>query len=213
MNMENLLLGYDLIEGGMQFDNGNFTNKIHVVNLNDGTVTSIETGIWYITLHEGNALQNDDGTITLDITGYFDKGWNPFTIYQTDNLKDPQQIMNEGHGSRFSRVTLDIKAKTANFETLLDEPNRGYDLPQIHPDYWGSKKNCFTYLQEFLSPQMFDEPENEFSFPITKYDHCNKKIAAKWSEPGTVSSEMRFIPDRTKGGEDDGVIMTQLFDF
>ena len=48
------------------------------------------------------------------------------------------------------------------------------DLPMFNPNYSGSK-NCFTYLIHEWGAKTIDE---NFSFPIHKYDSCKGEIAA-----------------------------------
>lgn len=72
------------------------------------------------------------------------------------------------------------------------------------------KATCYTYLAEYWTPTQWDE---NYGWGVVKYDDCTKKIAAKWSEPGHVCQEPRFIPNPNAKKEDDGVIMCQGYDF
>jgi len=56
----------------------------------------------------------------------------------------------------------------------------------------------------------FDE---NYHWPIHKYDADEKKVVATWGPPMTIAQEPRFItnPDGTE--EEDGIIMTTVYDF
>lgn len=104
--------------------------------------------------------------------------------------------MNLGHG------TLEIK-------DYMTADNGAIDLPMINPKYDG-KKNCFTYLAHYFSPKVVDE---NYNFPLTKYDSCKGEVAATYSAPTTLAQEPNFVPNPNGTEEDDGLILTHTYDF
>ena len=63
MQPKDLILGTPL--GKLMKNNPNGTTKIHVVKLSDGSVQTLDTGVWSNALHYGNAYMKDDHTIVM----------------------------------------------------------------------------------------------------------------------------------------------------
>ena len=87
--------------------------------------------------------------------------------------------------------------------------NGSIDLPMYNPKYQGVK-SCFTYLTHYFGPKTVDE---NYSFPIYKYDSCKGEVAAKWDQKSTIAQEAHFVPNPDGTAEDDGLILTHTYDF
>jgi carotenoid cleavage dioxygenase-like enzyme len=207
-----LMAGYDMVEGAMAKEKDG-TTKIHIVHLDTGDVKTIETGDYFVTLHQGNTFMKDDNTIIADVAGYWDAEKDPLYIWQKDNFKAEETALDMGSYSKLTRMTLHLDTLKVEYDHLLEEGKRTYDLPRYNPTYDGVKENCFTYVMELVTPSVYDDPETDFHWPVTKYDNCQKKVAAQWSEAGILPMEVRFVPDPHGRHEDDGVLLTQYYNF
>lgn len=53
------------------------TTKIYVINLKDGEVTTLDSGIWTMILHFSNAYQKDDGKLVIEAPTFDNKDFDP----------------------------------------------------------------------------------------------------------------------------------------
>ena len=77
------LIGYDMSNVFAQ--DPSKTTKIHLVKLEDGQKTTIDSGIWTVVLHFGNAFEKD-GKIVVDAPSLNDAGKDPFKSMLFENL-------------------------------------------------------------------------------------------------------------------------------
>jgi len=71
---------------------------------------------------------------------------------------------------------MNLKDGTVKSTKYMSADNGSLDLPMYNHKYDGVK-NCFTYLTNFMGGETMDE---NYSFPIYKYDSCKGEIAGKW---------------------------------
>jgi len=183
---------------------------VHAVKISDGTVHSIDTGSWSLTLHFGNAYQPDADTIVFTAPGFFDSSLNPFMLLDFDNLDTKEKLISKNQGARYSKYTLNLKDDTLASETLITYENGVGDVPNYNSKFM-YKKNKYHYLLESWTPNTLDE---NYAWPIAKFDEESKKVVARWGIGKMVGSqEPRFIPNPNGTEEDDGLILTMARNF
>ena len=85
-----------------------------------------------------------------------------------------------------------------------------YDLPTWNPKFSGVKENCFTYMMELYNKQTMDE---NYCWDIIKFDVCQEKEVARWTSPSHLPNEAYFIENPQGQDEDDGVLVSIVYDF
>lgn len=112
-------------------------------------------------------------------------------------------LLDQAAGSIYKRFTIDLVDNTVQYEDLVVMDNGIIDLPRHNPG-WDKKEYCFSYLTENFGDKVFDE---NYSFPVVKYDHCKKQMVAKWGEGMFAAQEVQFIPDPKGTSEEDGLLL------
>ena len=85
-----------------------------------------------------------------------------------------------------------------------------FDLPQYNPNLDGISKNRFTYLFQLMHQTTINE---NYHWPIHKYDDEQKKVVSTWGPAMTCAQEPRFIANPEGTDEEDGLILTTVYDF
>ena len=137
--------------------------------------------------------------------GYTDPTKNPFAAANFDVLNSLDGVNNYKFGSSFSEYTIDFEAGTVDVNDLVVLEKGTIDLP-VHNSQYDTKENCFFYLTEWFTEEVKDE---DYAWKLVKYDRCNQQ---KLAEFRGVSNEATFIADPNGTLEDDGLILTQVFD-
>jgi carotenoid cleavage dioxygenase-like enzyme len=137
--------------------------------------------------HPMNAYEDENGHVVIDIVRYermFDKDIHgPFG----DNL------------ARLDRWTINPKTRTVN-EQIVDA--RGQEFPRCHPDLIG-KPYQYGYTVAV----------QDYSFPsIYKHDMRSGTSTQFDVGPGRHSAEPVFIPKEGASAEDEGYLMTYVYD-
>lgn len=199
MDLKMPLLGYDISQTIVNDPKG--TTKIHAVGIEDGKVTSFESGIWTVVLHYGNTFEKD-GKIIVDAPTYEDPNRDPFDLMLFENMQE-SDVMDQASGSKYKRFTLDLESGVAKNEDLLTIENGQIDLPIHHPS-WDRKDYCYSYMLKLFQGEALDET---FKFPVVKYDHCQGKEIASWGEGMFAAQEVQFVPNPNGTTEDDGLLL------
>lgn len=184
------------------------TTKLHAVRLSDGKIFTIDSKMWIMMLHFGNAYQPDDNTIVLEGPAYTKADGDPYTIYMHDYLQSIEGITSHNLGNVYTRFTLHLDTLTMEREDLLKSEYGSFDLPQYNHKLEGVARNRYTFLFHQFWQTTIDET---YKWPIVKYDGDEKKIVAEYGPNMTVTQEPRFIynPD---GAEDEGFILFHQYD-
>lgn len=95
-------------------------------------------------------------------------------------------------------------------EDLVPSEFGSIDLPSYNPKWEGVAKNRFSYLFQLMHQTVIDE---NYHWPIHKYDDEQKKIIATWGPPMTIAQEPRFIADPNSDNEEDGIIIMAVYNF
>lgn len=143
------------------------TTKIHCVRLSDGKTTTIDTKMWIMMLHFGNAYQPDENTIVLEGPAYTKADGDPYTIYMHDYLQSIEGITSHKLGNVYTRFTLNLEKQTMEREDLLSSEYGSYDLPQYNHKLEGTGRNRYTFLFHQFWQTTIDET---YKWPIVKYD-------------------------------------------
>ena len=164
-------------------------------------------------IHSGNSFQKADNPdiLVVDATVYEDADKNVYEVFDFEGLKTKEQLKGKKFKGYCSRFELNLKTGELNQKKLLHLTEGGnYELPTFNDKYDGVKENCYTYLIEFFGQQNIDD---NYGWDLVKYDACQEKIAARWSQDSNLPSEPYFIADPNGTEEDDGVIMNVSYDF
>ena len=186
------------------------TTKVHVVRLSDGEVTTIDSGIWSLVLHFGNAYKIDEDTIVVEGPAYEKSNDNPFEIFDRGHLTCADDVLQKERGSVYKKFIINLKEKTVKSEDLIYSKYGSFDLPAYNTKWNGVKKQRFTYLMQLMHQDNLDA---DYHWPIHKYDDDLKKIVASFGAPGTTCQEPRFIANPEGTEEEDGIILTTVTDF
>jgi len=140
--------------------------------------------------HTVNAYEDQQGNVVVNAMRYqrlFDEDWNgPFTEFP----------------SLLTRWTLNLANGNASEQQLDDLPA---EFPRMHPHLNG-KFNRFGYL---LGTGLGVKPD--FG-RIIKYDFVNKSNEVYELGEGKEGAESVFIPSENQKNEDDGYLMTYVYD-
>ena len=162
-----------------------------------------------IALHHGNTYLEDEDTLIMELQTYNNKESNPFAIVMFDKLHDVNQITDQPYDSKFQKFSLNLKDGTLKVDDYVETKNGTIDMPMWNPKYNGIK-NCFTYLSHQFGASQVDE---NYSYPIYKYDSCLSKIVGTFDVPSTLTQEPHFVPNPDGTEEDDGLVLTHSYDF
>lgn len=140
--------------------------------------------------HTVNAHEDSQGNVVLDAMRYqrlFDNDWNgPFS-------EDPALL---------TRWVLNVSQGTASEQQLDDMPT---EFPRIHPDLAG-QFNRYGYCLGIGAGIMPDFGR------IVKYDLVNQSSEIAELGANRMAAEPVFIPAASQRSEDEGYLMTYLYD-
>jgi len=182
------------------------STKIYLIDLRDGSVidgfTSNDPALVY-GVHHINAWEEDNEVVFDFTTSAFDV----LKTYMDLNEMLTHVDTNETKAAtRVKRVRLD---KTTKDVTVEEWPNKlkvpllnTLEFPVINFDYAG-RKNCFVYGWVAM---------DYWRNVLVKKDLCDSRNDKTWSKPSHYPGEMWFIPRPGAVDEDDGVLLTIVFD-
>jgi len=200
MGPKNLILGKPIQET-FKFK-GNETTKIHVVKLSDGSVQTLDAGIWSVVFHYGNSYMRDADTIVTYVSHYTDPKRDPLTVFWKKKLLNHDIFTDQNSANSLARFIINLKDGTVKVEELYVPEQGSVDFPQYNPLFKGVKENRYTYLTSVFGPKVVDE---NYKWTLKKYDSQEKKMVKEWGPDGIMSNEARFVAD-PNGGEEDGII-------
>ena len=179
---------------------------VFVVNLKTGHTKQFETKPTY-SAHHANAYENEKEELIVDISP------TPYV-----NLRDYLALKNqlnppeESTGvfttddEEFTRYTIDLKNQDIRFEKFPNTINNtfinNFDFPTINEDYRGMAY-CITYGWSAMDYSRM---------ALVKKNVCDSSKDKVFYIEDHYSSEMHFLPNPEKKSEDDGVLVTIVFD-
>jgi len=180
--------------------------QIFIVDLKTGAVTERETDYTF-SYHHVNAYETKDGKIITDIIGNQFDGIHEYV--KLDNMLNPPKVLNESDVSRllFERYVIDLKSDNVQKIVFPDQkPDDRYlnhfDFPTVNEDYRG-KPYCISYGWSSYGYSRMT---------LVKRNLCNHTQSRTWAVENHYSSEMYFVSNPIPTSEDDGVLVTIVFD-
>ncbi|XP_066305381.1 beta,beta-carotene 15,15'-dioxygenase-like isoform X1 [Branchiostoma lanceolatum] len=184
---------------------------IILANIKTGEIERLQTDAIFFT-HHANAYETADGKIVADVC-QFEEGFSIFADYKLPILRNITTLHDRPAKSRLYRYTIDLANKTVHTKTFRSEsPMEDFlhkiELPIINENY-RSKQYCYLYgvILDF-SPS---NPLNG-SFALVKKNLCTPGKDLYWYHPNHYVSEPSFVADPDGKDEDDGVLLSAVFD-
>jgi len=180
--------------------------KIYLINLADGSVTdgfsSSDPSLTYGT-HFLNAWEEED-QVVFDLST---NKWDAMATYMDlENMLTHKDTFADSADFVVKRVRLNLKNK----DVVLEEWPNKRNIPMLNTVDFGvinekfrGIKNCFAF--GWVSMDYWRNV-------LVKKDLCDSNNDKTWSRPSHYPGEMMFIPRPGATEEDDGVILTVVFD-
>jgi carotenoid cleavage dioxygenase-like enzyme len=175
--------------------------KFTVIAKDSGEVTGTFQAPAFFAFHHVNAVEDGEGAISLDIVTYPDMEIIKRTYFKALLGADGGTLP----ASHLVRYRVPIRGEGA-----LMPPERlaapAFEMPVWHPDLQG-KPYRFVYGYGFDAPGDF----NDRLFKIDLAAPADDAVR-RWHAPGCYPSEPMFVPRPGGAQEDDGVILSVVFD-
>jgi len=181
--------------------------EVFVVNLKTGEVTDMFTDPTY-SAHHANAYETDDDKLIVDIapTPYE----NLRDYLSLENMLNPPEVSKyrstSGEGQELTRYALDLQTKKISHSTF---PNtiqnkfiNSFDFPTINEEFRGLEY-CIVYGWSAMDYSRM---------ALVKKNVCDSTKDKVYYLEDHYSSEMHFLANPKKRSEDDGVLVTIVFD-
>lgn len=91
----------------------------------------------------------------------------------------------------------------------MKAPLGAYEFPNYNSKHEATSRNQFYYLFRGYAQDKIDET---YKWPIYKYDVIKNEIVGEWGPDLTICQEPRFIPNPAGTEDDDGIIVTVIYD-
>jgi len=183
---------------------------IVVINLKGGEVKGPFETRRIFSLHHVNAYETNNDRVVLDLTpAPFDGVKEYFRL--SNVLNPPKKGSKEAgksttEGKEVTRISIDVEignVEITNFENPLNSKFvNNFDFPTINEDYRG-KEYCYVYGVSIYGYSRT---------ALVKKDVCNSREDKVWYQEDHYASEMSFIPNPKADKEDNGVLITLIFD-
>jgi len=187
----------------------NEQTDVYVVNLKTGEVKQFETDPTYA-VHHANAYENDKNEIVIDLSPSSYKNLRDYLALE--NMLNPPEVSNaKGTATmeddeEFLRYTIDLEHKkitTSLFpNTIKSRHINVFDFPTINEDYRGIQY-CIVYGWSALDYSRT---------ALVKKNVCDSTLDKVFYIENHYTSEMHFLQNPAKSAEDDGVLVTIVFD-
>ena len=195
--MRPFLLGLKSFDGALCWDTTLPTLILLVPRDGSGTPRFIETDAFF-QFHFANGFE-DDGAVVLDLARYPDY----LTIGQA--LRDYWKSQWPSKGmANLTRMRIDLASGKVDSRTY--ETGTANEFPRINPA-WSGKRQRFAYIACGPADRMTGLQQQ-----LAKVDLETGAVALHDFAPGGYPGEPVFIATRPGGAEDDGVVVTLVFD-
>jgi carotenoid cleavage dioxygenase-like enzyme len=214
MNMVSVLKGDPLGEGGLETNSD--PTLFHLVDRKTGAVRTLKAP-GFIFGHILNTFE-DGEDIVIDLTWY---SANNATTLGWMNRWLLSYMMSEPIREAWPRgqvVRYRLKANDEVEEARLFADENGandFEAPKINEEFQGLKY-CISYFMQFHTYEYDKDPTSVQSGPfgavgIAKRNLCTGERSG-WYEPNTYPSEVQFVPNPSGSAEDDGILLSMVFD-
>ena len=196
--------------------NESLPTYFRVIRLDNGEEVARIPGPSFFTFHHINAYENNADEIIIDLCAYDDHR----LVEELCLRKVRENIFPSGLGY-LRRFHLNLKTNrcqepSTNTNPLPMDEQIAYpishrnslvpvqfDLPRINLDHQGQ---LYRYIYAVRGPP------NRLMDALIKIDVQSRQISSVWEEPSTSPSEPIFVPNPEKKKEDDGIILTVVFE-
>ncbi|OWF34722.1 Beta,beta-carotene 15,15'-monooxygenase [Mizuhopecten yessoensis] len=194
------------VEGGMVWD-GNANTTIYIVEIKTGTLHTLQTENVFVT-HHINAFELPDGRIVLDLPTQ--KNPFAFNYFDFSYIFNKTARMNIISMPILKRYTIDIHKKSVLKKTFKNGPKApcagALELPVINENY-RHLNYCYIY------GHVINYNGKGFSrMALVKKDVCDEARDLMYAAPHQYFTEPWFVPNPLGKEEDDGVLMTSVYD-
>ncbi|XP_019637736.1 PREDICTED: carotenoid isomerooxygenase-like [Branchiostoma belcheri] len=185
--------------------------NIVVANIKTGKVEYLQHDAIFVT-HHANAYETDDGKLVVDLCAS-EMGISILTQYQIPELRNLSSLHKSVAASRFYRYTIDLANKsveTKAFRSMdpMEDFMHQIEVPIINENY-RARQYCYVYgVPLDFNPS---NPVNG-SLSLVKKNICTPGKDQIWYHPNHYASEPSFVPNPDGTEEDDGVILSSVFD-
>merc|ERR1712179_279007 len=170
----------------------NSCSTFYIVNLKTGDIKTVEADPFF-SVHQINSYE-DNGNIILDLC-----------LVNHDNMADYQRMTNfknpEFKGISAALPPARFTINTSNMEVVKTFLGEGFDFPTINEAYRG-RRYCIVYGWVSIDYSIIT---------IVKRNLCTGEELT-WHKRNHYPSEMTFVPDPNGQSEDDGVLITMVYD-
>ena len=182
---------------------------IYAINLKTGEVTHRETS-YVFSLHHANAYEDGDELVVDLISNRFENMRDYMKLKDMINPPHHRNLSEPNHYD-FYRYHIGLHKDYVRATTFEDVKGVGqhtftnhFEFPTINENYRG-KKYCILY--GWSSYQQSRQT-------LVKRNLCNDSLSRTWNDPkfNHYSTEMSFVPNPEGKSEDDGVLVTNIFD-
>ncbi len=175
--------------------------KFLVIAKDSGEVTGEFHAPAFFAFHHVNAVEDGEGAIAVDIAAYADPAVIARTYFKALFAPDGGTLP----ASRLVRYTVPIRGRGALLPPqVLAEP--AFEMPVIHPARQG-QPYTMAYGCGFEVAGDF----NDMLFKIDVEGALGANLR-RWHAPGCYPSEPTFVPRPGATREDDGVVLSVVFD-
>jgi len=198
--------GFHIMETLGKFEGDDHTD-IYVIHLKTGEVTEFPNNPdLRFSIHTANAYEMDENRIRIDLVTNDYRNLREFA--RLEHMLNPPLMTNDTTNDEdLIHHVLHMKDKTVSSWTRTDSKPihrfvHHFDFPIINENYRG-KKYCIVYGW------------SEFAYShqtLTKKNMCDDSEDKIWHSPNHYSGELYFIPNPLNRSEDDGVLVTIVYD-
>lgn len=183
----------------------NTETDVYVVDLRTGKVTEFLNHDLRFSIHTANAYETAEGLINVDLVTNDYTGLRDF--YNLEKIMHPPEKYNISGRPDLVRQVIDLKKMTIKTvrETDVkpkDEYVNHFEFPIINEAYRG-RSYCILYGWSMYGYT---------HMVLTKKNLCNPNEDKIWHVENHYSSEMWFVANPQPKSEDDGMLITVVFD-
>jgi carotenoid cleavage dioxygenase-like enzyme len=149
-------------------------------------------------LHGINSYETANGQIIIDLIAYH-KEENPYNNFYLKEIANNHLELT----TELRRYTLKTENNNAQYEIISQDT---IEFPFINPEYHNHE-----YRYVFATYRDESRP-NDFLNGLIKIDLQNLKCKLTWHQPDLYPSEPIFVKNPESQNEDDGILMTNVFD-
>ncbi|XP_078616891.1 carotenoid isomerooxygenase-like [Branchiostoma floridae x Branchiostoma japonicum] len=209
VNVEKMVTTVEVAESMQWFPDEKTT--IVVANIKTGKVEYLQHDALFVT-HHANAYETEDGKIIVDICAS-EKGVSILTQYQIPMLRNLSGLHQSVAQTRVYRYTIDLANKSVEAIPFRSkDPMQDFlhqiEVPIINENY---RARHYCYLYGVVLDFSPSNPVNG-SLALVKKNLCTPGKDQVWYHPNHYASEPSFIPNPDGTDEDDGVILSSVFD-